>query len=78
MGKTYKVHRNFDDDWITMENPCRCSSPESGVTIFDEAPGNLTVQQTESLLHYNSTRNGTVFSAADIEWDHLSKSECHA
>ena len=78
MGKTYKVHRNYDDDFMTMENPCRCSGPASGITIFDQERGNLSVQQTEALVQYNITRNGTVFGASDIEWDHLRKSECEA
>ena len=76
MGKTYKVHRNFDEDWMTLEDPCRCSSPASGGTIFDEA--NLTVLQTNSLEQYNSTMNGTVHSASDIQWERLSKSYCEA
>ena len=76
MGKTYKVHRNFDEDWMTLEDPCRCISPVSGLTIFDEA--NLTVSQASSLEKYNSTMNGTVNSAADIKWGELSKSYCEA
>ena len=76
MGKTYKVHRNFDEDWMTLEDPCRCSSPVSGWTIFDKDI--LTVHQTNSLEKYNSTMNGTVHSAADIKWEGLSKSYCEA
>ena len=76
MGKTYKVHRNFDEDWMTLEEPCRCTTPVSGRTIFDEA--NLTVTQTSSLVKYNTTMNGTVNSAADIMWGELSKSDCEA
>ena len=76
MGKTYKVHRNFDEDWMTLEDPCRCSSPVSGKTIFDEA--NLTVTQTSSLVKYNTTMNGTVYSASDIQWEGLTKSYCEA
>ena len=76
MGKTYKVHRNFDQDWMTIEDPCRCSSPVSGWTIFDQA--NLTVVESNSLEEYNATMNGTVNSASDIKWEGLSKSHCEA
>ena len=77
MSDKYKVHRNYDVDWITMENPCRCSPPASGLTIF--SPGaEPTIHQLEILESYNHTMNGTILSADNIEWDHIRVSECKA
>ena len=36
MSDKYAVHRNYDVDWITLENPCRCYPPASGIDL----PGN--------------------------------------
>ena len=77
MSKTYKVHRNYDVDWITLENPCRCHEPESGLTIFS-SEYEASVQQLDILASYNQTNNGTILSEDNIEWDHLRKSECEA
>ena len=73
MGKTYKVHKYFDVDDMTTEEPCNCSSPESGPTIFDRLH-NSTESELTLLNSYNST--GTVFSADDVVWSQLKKSEC--
>jgi len=73
MGKTYKVHKYFDVDDMTTEEPCRCYSPESGFTIFDRLH-NSTESELTLLNSYNST--GTVFSAEDVDWTQLKKSEC--
>eukprot|EP00092_Neocalanus_flemingeri_P037562 GFUD01040897.1.p1 GENE.GFUD01040897.1~~GFUD01040897.1.p1 ORF type:complete len:877 (+),score=230.71 GFUD01040897.1:117-2747(+) len=77
MGKTYKVHKYFDVDEMTNEEPCRCSSPESGISIFDRL-NNSTASQLKTLHSYNTTTNGTVLSTADIDWSELKKSECEA
>jgi len=78
MGKTYKVHRFFDEDLMTMEKPCRCSPAEEGKSIFELPSQNVTAQQWKLLDNYNETMNGTVFGAADVGWDTLKKSECAA
>ena len=77
MGYKYAVHRNYNFEWMTKEDPCRCSSPQSGISIFnmDEEP---TVHQMEYLSSYNKTMNGTIFSASDVDWNHLKKSQCEA
>ena len=76
MGKTYKVHRNYDMDWMTLEEPCRCKGPASGLTIFSEE--HPSVKAMEALAKYNNTMNGTILSQENIEWDKLRKSECEA
>jgi len=58
---------------MTTEEPCRCSSPESGFTLFDRLH-NSTESELTLLNSYNST--GTVFSAEDVDWTQLKKSEC--
>ena len=77
MSKTYKVHKYFDLDDITIEQPCTCKPPSSNVTIFSNityaSQSNLTV-----LDNYNNTMGGGVFSANDITWDELKKSQCIA
>ena len=76
MGKTYKVHRDYDVDWMTLEDPCRCERPSSGMTIFSqESP---SVKAMAALASYNNTMNGTVMSHENIEWGKLKKSECEA
>ena len=77
MSSKYKVHRNYDVDWITKENPCRCSNPLSGITIFNQET-TPDVHQTDILKSYNETMNGTIFTANDIKWENLRKSECVA
>ena len=85
MGKTYKVHKFFDVDEITKEEPCTCSSPvkigeesaESGITIFNILH-NTTESELQILNSYNTTRNGTIFSEEDVDWAQLKKSECEA
>ena len=85
MGKTYKVHKFFDVDEMTMEEPCTCSSPvnfgeessESGTTIFNSL--HFSTESELNILHsYNTTRNGTIFSEEDVDWAQLKKSECEA
>merc|ERR1719187_2515910 len=44
MGKTYKVHKYFDEDELTKEDPCRCSAPEAATSILDIPPENSTKQ----------------------------------
>ena len=35
MSKYFKIHKNFDLDTITLEEPCRCEAPFDGEkTIF--------------------------------------------
>ena len=78
MGKTYKVHKFFDVDEITKEEPCTCSGPEeSGITIFNILH-NSTESELQILNSYNTTRNGTIFSEEDVDWAQLKKSECEA
>jgi len=75
MSKTYKVHKYFDLDDLTTEEPCRCSSPESGISIFTNI-GNATGTEKHTLDSYNKTMNGTIFSAEDVDWAGLKTSEC--
>jgi len=77
MSSKYKVHRNYDADWMTAETPCRCSAPATPSTIFS-ADSTHSVHAMETLAAYNRTMNGTVMTEQDIVWDSLRKSECKA
>ena len=77
MSKTYKIHKYFDLDTITTEDPCRCSAPNTGYNIFS----NISQVPQKKLLileEYNATRGGSVMSANDIDWNNLKRSECEA
>ena len=76
MSKYYKIHKNFDLDYMTLEDPCRCSINEE-YNIFTN-PGNYTQKHFAVLEKYNVTKNGAIHDADDIEWDQLKRSECIA
>jgi len=79
MSKAYKVHKYFDLDHLTLEEPCRCSSGSgtAGWTpwMFGDRT-NVTQIQLETFNHYNTTMNGTIGSAGNIDWSKLTKSQC--
>ena len=75
MSKTYKVHKFFDLDDLTTEEPCRCSSPVSGMSIFSSLV-NATESQLQSVHSYNASMGGTIFSEEDVDWAGLKKSQC--
>ena len=77
MGKTYKVHRFFDVDDMTLEEPCECSAPESGFSILINWQ-NVTEEKHNIFNAYNSTSEGLIFTEEDIIWSDLTKSECEA
>ena len=77
MGKTYKVHRFFDVDEMTLEKPCECSAPESGYSIRYNWE-NATEEKHIIFNAYNLTRGGSIFVEGDIVWSDLKKSECDA
>ena len=52
MSSKYKVHRNYDADWMTAETPCRCSAPATPSTIFS-ADSTHSVHAMETLAAYN-------------------------
>ena len=73
MMKKYKVHMNFDVDYMTQEEPCRCTASEKN--IFSNITA-ASAQQLEALEKYNKTTEYNVFSASDIQWEDLTKSQC--
>jgi len=73
MMKKYKVHMNFDVDYMTQEEPCRCIASEKN--IFSNITA-ASAQQLEALEKYNKTAEYNVFSASDIQWGDLTKSQC--
>ena len=75
MSKTYKVHKYFDLDDLTTEDPCRCSGPEAGTSIFSSL-GNATEKELELVDSYNSSMEGSIFSEEDVVWGSLKKSQC--
>ena len=77
MSKTYKVHKFFDVDELTTEDPCRCSSPSSGVNIFSNISF-ASQKELKILDEYNISQNGIVQSASQIDWPNLKRSECEA
>ena len=77
MGKTYKVHLSFDVDEMTTEDPCTCSGPESGKSIFNFFH-NSTKKELQIFNSYNTTMNGSILSEEDVDWSQLKKSECEA
>jgi len=77
MSKTYKVHKYFDVDDLTTEDPCRCSSPSSGVSIFSNISF-ASQKELKILDEYNISQNGIVKSAGQIDWPNLKRSECEA
>jgi len=77
MGKTYKVHRFFDVDEMTLEEPCECSAPKSGYSILNNWQ-NATEEKRIIFNAYNSTKEGSIFIEEDIVWSDLTKSECEA
>ena len=78
MSKSFKIHKGFDIDDMTLEEEhCKCSSPSSGISIFS----NITEAKTDFkniLENFNSTHNGQIFTEDDIVWEELKKSECEA
>ena len=77
MGKTYKVHRFFDVDEMTLEEPCECFAPKSGYSIINNWQ-NTTEEKHIISNAYNSTKGGSIFLEEDIVWSDLTKSECEA
>ena len=77
MGKTYKVHRFFDVDEMTLQEPCECSAPESGFSILINCQ-NVTEKENKICNYYNSTSEGLIFTEENIAWSDLKKSDCEA
>ena len=73
MMKKYKVHTDFDLDYITQEDPCRCNASQNNIFTNMTA---ASAQQLEALHKYNKSMDYNVFSADDVHWGDLTKSEC--
>jgi len=79
MGKTYKVHKFFDEDMMTTAEECNCSAPKVGYSILEIPVENSTKQEWQLFENYNVTKmNGSVFEAENVGWKTLTKSECAA
>ena len=77
MGKTYKVHKFFDEDMMTTAKACTCSAAKVGDSILDIPAANSTKQSWQLFENYNVTKmNGSVFESEDVGWGTLTKSEC--
>ena len=76
MSKKYKVHKYFDLDDLTLEEPCTCSSPKNITTSIFSRMENATEKEINLLDSYNSSMGGIIFSDEDVEWKLLKKSQC--
>jgi len=77
MNKTYKVHKYFDLEHLTQEEPCRCDISLPGKSIF-ETWENATAKDKKIFNSYNKTMEGTIFGTEDVGWANLTRSECFA
>merc|ERR1719431_1988508 len=84
MGKTFKVHMDFDLDEITTEEHCGCSPPNSTVldtlnTLFKSSNTSVETQQSwENYRNHSEEWSGEQWSGAaeDIHYDRLGLKHC--